>query len=71
METVKNIAAIIGLILSVISLLTLSTKGGRAAIKSIFKKNTKELVDENAQQTKNIQEIKEMLGKLTTRVGAI
>ena len=71
METLKNIAAIVGLVLSVISLLTLTTKGGRAYIKSLFKKNTKTIVDENAQQTKDIKEIKEILGKLTARVGAI
>ena len=41
METIKNIAAIIGCILSLISLITLCTKGGRAFIKSIFESNTK------------------------------
>ena len=71
METVKNIAAIVGLVLSIISLITLSTKGGRAAIKSIFKKNTKDLVDENAQQSKDIKEIKEMVGDIGKRIGIL
>ena len=71
METLKNVAAIVGLVLSVISLITLTSKGGRAFIKSLFKKNTKTIVDENVQQTKDIKDIKEILGKLTTRVGAI
>ena len=58
METVKDIAAIIGLILSIITLITVFTKGGRTFIRSIFKKNTQEITDENCQQKKDIEEIK-------------
>ena len=47
MEVLKDVAAIIGLVLSVITLLTLCTKGGRSAIKSIFKRETKDIVEEN------------------------
>ena len=64
METIKNIAAIIGCILSIITLATLCSKGGRSVVKSIFKKNTKEIVNENEQQTRDINEIKESLAEL-------
>ena len=68
METIKNIAAIVGCILSLISLITLCTKGGRAFIKSIFESNTKELVEENGQQSRDIEEIKETLNGLAADV---
>ena len=71
METLKNIAAIVGLILSVISLITISTKAGRAGIKSIFKKHTKDIVDANSQQTKDIEDIKESLSKIQSTLGAV
>ena len=71
METVKDVAAIIGVVLSIISLITLMTKGGRAFIKSVFKKNTKELLQENEQQAKDIKEIKDTLNILVDKVAAI
>lgn len=61
MEIIKNVAAVIGCILSIISLITLCTKGGRAFIHSFFKRNTKEIQDENERQTSDIQQIKETL----------
>lgn len=61
MEIVKNIAAILGAILSVISLITICTKAGRDFIKGFFQKNTKELADANDTQDKDIKEIKETL----------
>lgn len=64
METIKNIAAIIGCILSVVSLITLCSKGGRAFIKNLFKKNTEDIVQENEQQSRDIEEIKGTLNKL-------
>ena len=67
METIKNIAAIIGCILSVISLITIFSKGGRAFIKSVFQKNTKDLHDENKQQSSDIKEIKETVATLLQR----
>jgi hypothetical protein len=68
MEVIKNIAAIIGCILSVISLITLCTKGGRNFIKNIFLKNTKDLYEQNQQQTQDIEEIKTILDKLLLKV---
>lgn len=61
METFKNIAAIVGCILSVFSLITICTKGGRNIIKYVFQKNTKEISDINKQQTKDIEDIKNTL----------
>lgn len=65
METVKDIAATIGLILSIISLITVFTKGGRTFVKSIFKKNTQEINDTNCQQNEDIEEIKQLIEKLS------
>lgn len=61
MVIVKDIAAAIGLVLSVISLLTFCTKSGRALISSIITKNTKDIVDTNQRQNKDIELIKEIL----------
>lgn len=61
MEIIKNIAAIAGCILSIISLITLCTKGGRAFIQGFFRRNTKEIQDENKRQTADIQHIKKTL----------
>lgn len=66
METVKDIAALVGLVLSIITLITVFTKCGNTFIKSIFKKNTQKITDENCQQKEDIEEIKELIGKLST-----
>lgn len=71
MEIVKDVAAIIGLVLSIITLLTLCSKGGRAAIKSIFKKETKDIVNENKQQTQDIAAIKKDVEALLVKIGVI
>ena len=71
METIKNIAAIVGCILSVISLITLCSKGGRTFIKNLFKRNTEEIVQENEQQTRDIEEIKHTLNQLAIDFDAV
>ena len=71
METIKNVAAIIGCILSSISLITLCTKGGRAFIHGFFKRNTKEIQDENERQTSDIQQIKETLDLMLLKIGGL
>lgn len=65
METVKDIAVIISLILSTITLITVFTKGGKTFIKNIFEKNTQEITDVNCQQNKDIEEIKGLIEKLS------
>ena len=65
METVKDIAVIISLILSTITLITVFAKGGKTFIKNIFEKNTQEIADVNCQQNKDIEEIKELIEKLS------
>lgn len=57
MELIKDIAAVIGCIVSIITLLTLTTKGGRNFIIKLFKKHTKELVETNAKQNEAIEKI--------------
>lgn len=71
METIKNIAAIIGCILSTISLITLCTKGGRAFIHGFFKRNTKEIQDENERQTSDIQQIKKTLDLMLNKFAGL
>lgn len=58
MEVLKDISAIIGLILSAIALIGACTKGGRSLIKSIFTKNTEDLHNENKKQNSDIEGIK-------------
>ena len=57
MELIKNIAAVVGCIVSIITLLTLTTKGGRNFVIKLFKKHTKELVDTNQKQSEDIAHI--------------
>lgn len=68
METIKNIAAIIGCILSAISLITICTKSGRDFIKSFFVKNTQDIREENEKQTSDIEEIKEVMDIILEKI---
>ena len=61
MEIVKDIAAVVGCVVSIITLLTLTTKGGRNFIIKLFKKHTKELVETNQKQNESIADIKNSL----------
>ena len=60
-EIVKDIAAIIGCILSLFSLITLMTKNGRTVMRDFFKKHTEDLHKENEQQNSDIETIKKDL----------
>lgn len=64
METIKDIAVIIGCILSVISLICIFKKSGCSLIKSIFKKSTLELSEINEKQTEDIEFIKEHVSNI-------
>jgi len=71
MEIIKNIAAIIGCILSVASFITLCTKGGRKFIGKVIKMNTKELEEMNRQQNNTINDIKESLDNLSNKIESL
>ena len=68
METVKDIAALLGVILSFISLITLTSKAGRSFISSVFKKNTQSLQDTNKKQTEDLQSIHQDLNLILKKV---
>lgn len=68
MEIIKNIAAIVGCILSLITLLTICSKAGRSVIKNIFQRHTSDLVDENKQQTEDIKCIKGQLSQVLIKM---
>ena len=68
MEIIKDIAAVVGCILSIISLIAIFTKGGRSFIKSLFQKNTQDLKDENQRQTSDIKEIKNTLDQILQKM---
>lgn len=57
MEIVKNVAAIVGCILSIVSQFTLCTKSGRRIIKSQVEKNTQTLQEQNTEQNKKISDL--------------
>lgn len=61
MDIVKDIAAVIGLILSTIALITACTKGGRAFIKRLFARETREIHEENIHQSNEIKNISDDL----------
>lgn len=71
MEIIKNIAAVVGCILSLISLITLCSKGGRAFIKSFFLRNTRELHEENQHQSNDIKEIKQTLNDMMAKFSGL
>lgn len=68
MEVVKNIAAIVGCIVSIITLLTLTTKGGRKFIIKLFKTHTKDLVEMNEKQNQSIDTINETLNTILMKL---
>jgi len=70
MDVVKDIAALVGLIISAITLITLCSKGGRAWISSVFKKESKEIVEENKQQSDDITAIKTDVEAILSKSGA-
>lgn len=70
MDVVKDIAALVGLIISAITLITLCSKGGRAWISSVFKKESKEIVEENKQQSDDITAIKADVEAILSKSGA-
>lgn len=71
MEIIKDIAAIVGVVLSIISLITLCTKGGRALVKNIFKKNTEDIRKQNQQQSNDIAAIRVDIDKLLSKTEVI
>ncbi len=71
METVKDIAAILGCVLSAISLITLCTRSGRAFVRNLFSNYTRTLVEENQQQSKDIAEIRQSVLKLNDKINAL
>lgn len=70
MELVKDIAAVIGCLVSFITLVTLCSKGGRAFIRGIFQKNTKDLREQNEQQSEAIHEIQDTLHTVVDKLDA-
>lgn len=64
MEVIKNIAAIVGCLVSIITFLSICSKTGRTFITGLFKRNTMSLHEENMQQTKDIKEIQDTLNQM-------
>lgn len=71
MEIVKDIEAIIGLLLSLASIIALCTKKGREIIRRIVTKNTADLQDAYRQHSKDIADIKQSLISLNVKVDNI
>ena len=70
MEVVRDVAALIGVILSIISLATLCSKGGRAVVKKIFMRHTKEIQDQTDRQEEDITIIKNNIKTLLEKSDA-
>lgn len=71
MEVIKNIAAVVGCLVSIITLISICSKTGRAFITGLFKRNTMSLHEENEQQTKDIKEIQGTLNLMMEKFGAL
>lgn len=59
MEFIKNVSAIVGMVLAVINLLVFFTKGGRTIVLKAVKKINKEGEERNTQQDNKIEELHE------------
>ena len=70
-EFIKNIAAVVGLILSLTTLFTLTTKAGRNLVKKVVLKNTQDLKKENEQQYASISELKAFITDLQNSVNEL
>lgn len=71
MEVIKNIAAVVGCIISIITLLSICSKTGRSFITGLFRRNTLSLHEENAQQSKDIKEIQDTLNQMMIKFGGL
>lgn len=71
MEVIRNIAAIVGCLVSIITLLSICSKTGRAFITGLFKRNTMSLHEENEQQSKDIKEIQDTLNQMMIKFGGL
>lgn len=60
----KNVSVVAGAALSLVSLLSLSTRGGRAFITNLFSRNTRCLREETERLVRDTEEIKGVLGLL-------
>ncbi len=67
LEIIKDIAAVIGCLLSLISLITICTKKGRAIVRNFVLKNTEDIQKENQRQADDIEEIKDLISELSVR----
>lgn len=67
MEVLKDIAAIIGCILSLISLITICTKSGRAVLKGIIKKDTKELYEGTQLGLQKVELLEDKVDKILNK----
>ena len=71
MEVIRNIAAVVGCIISIITLLSICSKTGRSFITGLFRRNTLSLHEENAQQSKDIKEIQDILNQMMIKFGGL
>lgn len=70
-EIVKDVAAVIGCILSLFSLIALTSKSGRAFVQDLFKRNTQDLRRVNQQQSSDIKAIKKDLETVLKKFDAL
>lgn len=71
MEIVRNIAAILALVSTAIALIASFTKSGRSLFKKIKLALTSSVIEENKQQSQDIQDIKEMVNSIANRLIAV
>ena len=71
METIKNIAAITGCILSIISLYSIGTQGGRNLARKFFIKHTEDIQRIDNQQNEDIESIKKTLEILLVKFSGV
>lgn len=70
-DVVKNIGSLLGVILSVVSVIGIATKFQNKHFKKLFDEHSEEIRKSDEKQTKEITEIKGTLNNLTTKVDSL
>lgn len=70
-DVVKNIGSLLGVILSVVSVIGIVTKFQNKHFKKLFDEHSEEIRKSDEKQTKEITEIKGTLNNLTTKVDSL
>lgn len=71
MDLVRDIASIVGLVMSTIAFITLFTNFGKKIITKLFTSMNKEIVNKNTQQDQSLLEVLESISKIKSDIDIV